>query len=392
MNALTIDLEDYYMVSAFEGVVNRHQWDRFTPRIEQNTYRLLDMLDECSPPRRATGSVDEGNDSTSCHRTGTKATFFCLGWVAERHPGLIREINSRGHEIASHGYDHRMITNMSGAEEFRQDVRRSKMILEDLCGQRVYGYRAPSYSITCRTLWAPRVLIEEGFQYDSSIFPVHHDRYGIPDAPRSPFLLSVDASRGGEGMPRTNAPSSSGFWTSAESCGYSVSALQFYPNARHCDCYRGSLQKDERAAREPGSFVFPSLPSGTLLEFPLSTLRVLGYNLPVAGGGYFRLFPLGFTLWVLQREQKASSEPFVFYIHPWEIDPDQPRVGGVPFGYRFRHYLNLEKSEKRMRRLAKEVMFTSFFQFLMGSEVKPVSWTADFGRNDAWVTSNPGAC
>ena len=181
INILTIDLEDYYMVSAFESVVKRDDWDKYESRIERNTQRLLDILDEPLDTRH------------SALRTPVRATFFCLGWIAERYPDLIKEIHRQGHEIACHGYDHQLIYKLS-PDQFRRDVRKSKELLEDIVGEEVIGYRAPSYSITRKSLWALEILAEEGYRYDSSIFPIHHDRYGIPDAPRFPFVIPLNGN------------------------------------------------------------------------------------------------------------------------------------------------------------------------------------------------------
>ena len=204
INLLTIDLEDYYQVSAFEGIVKREHWGKYESRIERNTYRLLEILDQAealsnitvhdhsstpNPELRTSNSLSSPHSPiTTC---GTKATFFCLGWNAERFPGLIKEIYRRGHEIACHGYDHQLLYTMT-PKQFQEDIRKSKRILEDIIGKEVVGYRAPSYSITRRSLWAFEILAQEGFWYDSSVFPIHHDRYGIPNAPRFPFLVDLN--------------------------------------------------------------------------------------------------------------------------------------------------------------------------------------------------------
>lgn len=309
-NILSIDLEDYYMVSAFEGVVRRKDWSLYESRIERNTYRLLDLLNS---------------------KGGLQATFFCLGWVAERHPQLVREIHSRGHEIASHGYDHRMITTMSPST-FREDLRKAKVILEDITGKEVLGYRAPSYSVTLESLWALEILSEEGFLYDSSIFPVHHDRYGIPNAPRLPFVIEMNGNGG--------------------RCRFVPldSNLKPIPNPVCPDPSRNSSK--------------PPAPAHRLFEFPISTLRLLGQNIPVGGGGYFRLLPDIFTRWALRRIKDRDCTPIVFFLHPWEVDSTQPRVKGITLRSRFRHYLNLDKTERRLGRLLQEIEFSSFRNFL----------------------------
>lgn len=281
-NILSIDVEDYFMVSAFEGVVRREDWHAWSSRIERNVHRVLEILD-------------------SSAARPVQATFFCLGWVAEKFPGLILEVHTRGHEIASHGYDHRMVTTLSPAR-FREDIRKSKSILEDITGDRVLGYRAPSYTITSETLWALPILAEEGFVYDSSIFPVRHDRYGIPMAPRSPYAIPISSHNGGA--------------------------------------------------------------KKVIYEFPITTTRLLGQNLPTGGGGYFRIFPESFTRWALRRVMNRDGCPVVFYLHPWEIDPEQPRPTGLSPRSRFRHYTNLGKTEGRFRRLLADLPFTSFRSFL----------------------------
>jgi polysaccharide deacetylase family protein (PEP-CTERM system associated) len=262
---MTVDVEDYFQVSAFEGVVARERWPQMESRVVANTERLLALFEEFR----------------------IHATFFVLGWVGEHHPSLVRRIAATGHEIASHGYEHRLVYDQT-ADAFREDVRRAKGLLEDLSGRAIAGYRAPSYSITARSLWALDVLADEGYEYDASIFPIRHDRYGIPDAPRHPH---------------------------------------------------------RRAVR-----------SGSLLELPASTIRVAGVNLPIAGGGYFRLLPYAFTRWGLRRLNRQERKPGIFYLHPWEIDPAQPRMSAGWLS-RFRHYRNLDQTEPRLRRLLSEFAF-----------------------------------
>jgi polysaccharide deacetylase family protein (PEP-CTERM system associated) len=228
-------------------------------RVAANTTRLLDLFDEFS----------------------VKATFFVLAWVAERQPVLVREIVRRGHEAASHGYGHELVYDLS-PEAFRADIRRAKQVIEDAGGQAVAGYRAPSYSITARSMWALDVLIEEGYRYDSSIFPIRHDRYGVPGSPRHPYEIDR--------------------------------------------------------------------PAGRIVEAPPSTVAIGGMTLPVAGGGYFRLLPYRWTERGIARLNRREGKPAVFYLHPWEIDPDQPRFRADWLG-RFRHYRNLHATEGRLRRL-----------------------------------------
>ena len=266
-NALTIDVEDYYQVSAFESQVAFSDWPRFESRVVGNTWRLLEILNFYK----------------------VKATFFVLGWVAERHPQTVLAIRQEGHEIACHGYRHRLLYGMD-REDFRDDTKRAKGVLEDLCGLPVLGYRAPSYSITKKTLWALDVLEELGFRYDSSIFPIHHDRYGIPDAARFPYIHQLLGGR-------------------------------------------------------------------SLIEVPLSTTRLWGQHVPIAGGGYFRLFPYPFIRWAILRMNERERKSAILYLHPWEIDPHQPKIkGNLPS--RFRHYLNLKKTEPRLRRLLQDFRFS----------------------------------
>jgi polysaccharide deacetylase family protein (PEP-CTERM system associated) len=264
-NAMTVDVEDYFQVSAFEGIAPRHTWDSFESRVCANTDRLLGIFEDA----------------------GVTATFFVLGWIAERHPELVRRIAGQGHEIASHGYAHRLVYDLT-RDAFRDDVRRSKDLLESASSARVFGYRAPSYSITPRSLWALDILIEEGYGYDSSIFPIHHDRYGIPVSPRAPYVV-------------------------------------------------------ERAA-------------GTLIEAPGSAVRIGPANLPVGGGGYFRLLPYRWTRWGIARMNEKEQRPAIFYLHPWEIDPEQPRLA-AGYASRLRHYRNLDKTEARLRRLLRDFQF-----------------------------------
>jgi polysaccharide deacetylase family protein (PEP-CTERM system associated) len=271
-NAMTVDVEDYFHVSVFDGVVPRHEWAGLESRVVQNTGRLLALFADA----------------------GVRGTFFVLGWVAERHPDLVRQIVAGGHEIASHGFAHRLVYDLTPAA-FREDVRKSKAVLESAGGVPVLGYRAPSYSITPRSLWAIDILIEEGFAWDASIFPIHHDRYGIPVSPRHPYVLE-----------------------------------------REC---------------------------GRLVEVPGSTVRVGSMNLPVAGGGYFRLLPYAWTRWGIARVNRTEGRPAIFYMHPWEIDPDQPRLRTSRLG-RFRHYRNLDKTEDRLRALLSDFRFSTVTRVL----------------------------
>ena len=282
VNAMTVDVEDYFHASAFDRVVSRTSWASRDSRVTANTQRLLALFDT--------------------HQV--KGTFFILGWVAERFPALVREIAGLGHEIASHGYDHQLIYTLT-QEQFRDDVHRAKEVLEQSAGRPVRGYRAPSFSIVRESLWALDVLIEEGHTYDASVFPIHHDRYGIPDATRRPHVI-------------------------------------------------------ER-------------PSGSIVEFPGSTARLAGANWPVAGGGYFRLLPYGWTKWGIDRVNAVDEEPVVFYIHPWEIDPDQPRLPASRVT-RWRHYHGLDHTVARLDRLMTDFRFDTVAASLAarGTLVAPV--------------------
>lgn len=263
-NYLSIDVEDYFQVSAFEGVARPEDWHGQESRVEKNTGKILQLLAE----------------------RGIKATFFVVGWVAERYPQLVKDIATGGHEIGCHSYLHRRIYTLT-KEEFREDTRKAKMILEEISGQSVFGYRAPTYSITKKSLWALAILHELGFRYDSSIFPIHHDMYGIPDAPRFPYAL----------------------------------------------------------------------PEHDMMEYPISTALFLGRKIPVAGGGYFRLFPYWFSRAALRRINNREGAPFIFYLHPWEVDPDQPRFTHASALSRFRHYNNLHKTEERFKKLLNDFTF-----------------------------------
>jgi len=283
VNAMTVDVEDYFHASAFDRIVSRTSWPERESRVTANTQRLLALFGQ--------------------HQI--KATFFILGWVAARMPGLVREIASLGHEIASHGFDHQLIYTLT-REQFREDVHRAKGVLEDTAGCQVLGYRAPSFSVVRESLWALDVLIDEGHTYDASVFPIHHDRYGIPDSIRRAHVI-------------------------------------------------------ER-------------PSGSIVEVPGSTVRVGGSNWPVAGGGYFRLLPYRWTKWGIQRINAVDGEPAVFYIHPWEIDPGQPRLP-VSRLTRWRHYHGLDQTIARLDQLMKDFRFDTVTASLAarGTRVAPAA-------------------
>jgi polysaccharide deacetylase family protein (PEP-CTERM system associated) len=289
LNAMTVDVEDYFQVSAFEAVVPRSSWASRESRVSGNTDRLLEMFDAA----------------------GVRATFFVLGWVAEQYPELVRRIASAGHELASHSFHHQLVYSLT-PDAFREDLRRARAAIEDAAGVRVLGYRAPSYSITRDSLWALDVLIEEEYTYDSSIYPIRHDRYGIPE------------------------------WDRA-------------------------IHRIHR-------------PAGTLWELPGSTVRMGGTNLPIGGGGYFRLLPYGWTSRGIRRLNELERQPAVFYLHPWEIDPDQPRIPAGRLS-RFRHYRNLAKTERRLQHLLRQFRFGTVSEVLacaepahveQGLEISPV--------------------
>lgn len=267
-NALTVDVEDYFHVAAFSKQIDPATWDSFTLRVERNTHRLLDLFAEY----------------------GVRATFFVLGWVAERCPNLVREIGEQGHEIACHGYSHQLIYTQD-PEIFREETIRSKGCLEQQAQCEILGYRAASYSITRNSQWALDILANLGFKYDSSIFPIRHDRYGMPGSPRWPYLIKT-------------------------------------PNGNQ------------------------------LVEFPPSTLKIGGHTLPVGGGGYFRIYPYQFTRFALNYINKSEKQPFMFYLHPWEIDPGQPRIRSSWLST-FRHYTNLNGCRKSLRQLLRDFQFTT---------------------------------
>lgn len=259
INALTVDVEDYFQVSAFEPYIAKKEWDILPHRVEKNTLRILDIFEE----------------------RGVKATFFTLGWVAERYPELIRRIVNDGHELACHGYEHIRVTEQT-PDQFRSDVRKTKNILEELSGSEVKGYRAASYSIGAKNLWALDVLQELGFQYSSSIYPVKHDLYGMPEAPR---------------------------------------------------------------------FIFEPIVNNSFKEIPITTVRFGDKNIPCGGGGFFRFYPYAFSKWAFRYVNNKEQQSGIFYFHPWEIDPEQPRQQGLSLKTKTRHYLNLHKMESRINQL-----------------------------------------
>ena len=261
-NAMSIDVEDYFQVSAFAPHIRREDWDSLPCRVERNVDLILGLLDEA----------------------GAKATFFTLGWIAERYPQVVRRLVDGGHELASHGYGHQRASDLT-PEQFRDDIVRAKRVLEDIGGVAVRGYRAPSFSINRDNWWAVGELENAGYIYSSSIYPVKHDHYGMPDAPR-----------------------------------------------------------------------FPHRPNGErgILELPPTTVPLMGRNLPAAGGGWFRLLPYPASRWMLRRVNDGDRAPCMFYFHPWEVDPEQPRQSGISAKTRFRHYVNLRRMPGRLRRLLRD--------------------------------------
>lgn len=266
INAFTVDVEDYFQVTGFERQIPRAAWDSFESRVVPSTQKILDLL----------------------AYKGVRGTFFVLGWVAHRFPSLVRQIHAAGHELASHSYWHRLVYTLT-PDEFRQDVRDSKAAIEDASGVAVTAFRAPSFSITAKSLWAFEVLVEEGITADSSVFPVHHDRYGIPGCQPEIHRISTSAGR--------------------------------------------------------------------ILEFPMTSVGSGRFAIPVGGGGYFRLYPLWLTGKLLKRVNRVAHRPFAFYIHPWELDPDQPRLKFGSLSSRFRHYVNLQPTRAKLSALLSQFRF-----------------------------------
>jgi polysaccharide deacetylase family protein (PEP-CTERM system associated) len=274
-NALTVDVEDYFQVSALAPHIARTEWDRIPCRVERNIDVVLQLLAE----------------------SGSQATFFTLGWIAERYPRLVRRLVAAGHELASHGYSHLRATEQVRAE-FLQDIRRAKSLLEDLAGIEVKGYRAPSFSLGGSNPWAFDCIAEAGYRYSSSVYPIRHDHYGMPDAPR-----------------------------------------------------------------------FPYRPRESLLEIPLATARLLKANLPAGGGGYFRLLPYAVSRSLIRRVNQVDRRAAVFYFHPWELDPGQPRIPGTSLKTRIRHYLNLHRTQPRLRRLLRDFTWRRIDQVFLDAKI-----------------------
>ncbi|MCX7865244.1 MAG: DUF3473 domain-containing protein [Novosphingobium sp.] len=265
-NGLSVDVEDWFQVGAFEHVIDRASWDSLNSRVERNCDRILEMFDEA----------------------GVKATFFTLGWVAMRHPGLIRRIASAGHELASHGFDHARVFGMT-PDQFAADLDASRKAIEDAAGEAICGYRAPSFSIDHRTPWAHAILAEQGFAYSSSVAPITHDHYGWRKAPR---------------------------------------------------------------------FAFRPLPDSGLVELPVTTATFAAHRLAAGGGGFFRVLPYGFSRWAIRQVNLRDRRPAIFYFHPWEIDPEQPRIRDAPLLSRLRHYTNLTAMGAKLRRIVAEFEWT----------------------------------
>lgn len=271
--AFSVDLEDFFQVSAFNDVITRDDWKAFSPRVELSVERLRTLL----------------------NRHNVKATFFCLGWIAEHFPTLIQKLAEDGHEIASHGYHHQRVYSLT-PEQFAEDIGRTKQLLEQLTGQEVLGYRAPSFSIRADCDWAYDELLKAGYRYSSSVYPIDHDHYGSSSLPRSPFY-----------------------------------------------------------------------PRQGLLEVPISTLRLFRRNWPVGGGGWFRLYPYQLSRWMMHKRAQQDDSAMVFYIHPWELDPEQPKISGIPWRTEFRHYLNLSRVESRLDKLLQDFTWSSLLDVYGGA-------------------------
>lgn len=287
LHAMTVDVEDYYHVAAFSEVINPQDWSDFPSRVAHNTDKLLELFE----------------------RKSVHATFFVLGWVAERFPDIVKRIASHGHEVASHGYSHQLVYTQT-PKVFKEETAKSKAILEGIVQRPIEGYRAASYSITPDSIWALDILAELGFTWDSSIFPIRHDRYGMPNSPERPYKILTN-------------------------------------NGRY------------------------------LTEFPLTTAKVFGVSVPAAGGGYFRQYPYFVSKWLFERASLGQTRPQIFYLHPWEIDADQPRVEGASWFSRFRHYTNIKKCLPRLSCMLDDFSFGPVSDSLLGVETDIVMNAAD---------------
>ncbi len=338
LNALTIDIEDYFQVHAFSNAIKYEDWSNYECRIERSTDHILEILNSARQNSKFKSQNLKLNQSVTHSLNNSltqkvRGTFFVLGWIADRYPNVIRTIQKEGHEIACHGYSHQLIYKQS-REEFREDIKRAKGVLEDITGSEVIGYRAPSYSITNKSRWAFEILVEEGFKYDSSIFPIRHDFYGMPNAPRFPFLISLNGTNN-----------------------YEFSVLNYELGDSKFITQNSKLNINN-------SITHSLINSNSLIEFPISTVRILWQNFPISGGGYFRLFPYPLIRKGLKSINEKESKPFIFYLHPWEIDFDQPRIKSLSLKSRFRHYVNLIKTEEKFRKLLKDFDFSSIRNIL----------------------------
>ncbi|MGZ6434676.1 MAG: XrtA system polysaccharide deacetylase [Pseudobdellovibrionaceae bacterium] len=369
-NILTIDLEDYFQVHAFSDIIKFEDWGNYECRIERNVERILEILSDAGHNSNFKTQNSKLNDSVPSPQhlvahsfnnsltQGVKATFFVLGWIAERYPGLVKRIQKEGHEIACHGYAHKLIYTQS-KEEFRQDIRKAKAILEDITGCEVIGYRAPSYSITNKSQWAFEALAEEGFKYDSSIFPIRHDFYGMPDAPRFPFIISLNGNSNSE-FSMLNCQ-----LNTFQNSKLITQRSDFKPQSSVLKASDVSAPQHGSTASLNNSLTHSLINSKGLIEFPISTVKVLGTNFPISGGGYFRLFPYPIIKRALKSINQKENKPFIFYVHPWEFDPDQPRIKGAANLSKFRHYVNLDKTEFRFEKLLSDFQFSTIRQILI---------------------------
>lgn len=349
INALTIDVEDYFQIHAFSKVINNAEWDLFESTVDRNTHRILDLLDSHTGP--PVPGCKKGQRQ--------RATFFVLGWVAKRYPALIREIHARGHEVACHGYAHQTVFNQS-QEEFRDDVSKAKAILEDLTGTEIIGYRAPTYSITRDTLWTLKILFDLGFRYDSSIFPIKHDFYGFPEAPRFPFYIDFSdgdlVSQFRKPKYVSIVPNSKPFKTNRNQQ-MPISLLNKDDSPENMRPSQRGLKSDSQAYKPCGL-------RNVLVEFPLSTISLFGRKLPCSGGGFFRLFPYWYTRRGFNTINTKDSGSAIFYIHPWEFDPELPVISSASALSKFRTYVNLKETEGKFRRLLSDFSFAPLASFL----------------------------
>lgn len=291
-HAMTIDVEDYVHVAAFADVILPSEWENYPSRVVRNTEQILQLF---------------------CDKN-IQATFFCLGWVAEREPELIKTIAQAGHEIASHGYSHQLVYSQT-PEVFKDEAQRSKSLLEDITQQEVTGYRAASYSITAKSIWALEILSGLGYTWDSSIFPIKHDNYGMPNSPEHPYKIELESGR-------------------------------------------------------------------SITEFPLTTAKVGPLSLPAAGGGYFRQYPYALSRWLFNRASENQTKPQIFYLHPWEVDPAQPRIANASLFSKFRHYTNLKRCMPRLERIVDDFQFTTMTKALKSAELSTCVSVKDLASNN----------